>query len=252
MNKNEEFIKKFGNPIDFYGFSAIEVKKVKGSQWVSHYYIKSESVEKLDGVYDEKIYFCPLNDTSGNIERKARVAILKETYLNSNIEILQEIKPVFKNGKLDLEIDENPTIFTNEGEYTLSGETPCGFYSTFKPEFVRIVDERLIISSKTEFVLDPSHKDELKDIKYNDTLITSERISTYGKDSFRIKNGMDVKYATFSEVYEQIEKRENINSKLSKLGLNVSTVINNELTYKHLRNNDKNINNHEDTIIKTS
>lgn len=247
--KNEEFTKKFGEPIDFYGFSAIEVKKIEEGQWVSHYYIKPEPAEKLNGPTDENIYFCISNDTSGNLERKARVAILKETYLNSNIEILQEIKPVFKNGKLDLEIDKNPTIFTNEGEYTLSGETPCGFNSTFKPEFVRIVDERLIISSKTEFVLDPKHKDELKDIKYNDILITSERIATFEKDSFRIKNGMDVKYVTFSEVYEQIEKREKINSKLSKIGTNISTVINERLTYKHLREYDEYFKKDEDAFI---
>lgn len=165
-------------------------------------------------------------------------------YLNSNIEILQEIKPVFKNGKLEVEVDKNPTIFTNNGNYKLKGETRCGFYSKFKQEYVIVVDERLIISKRIENVLDPICRDELKDIKYNDTLIVAGNISRWGqKDSITVKNGLDKKYITYEKIYEKIKEREKINLELSRVGTNMSELKNNKALFDHFnkyyfKNND--------------
>lgn len=55
--KSEEFSKKFSNEIDFYGYKAIEIKKYEEGQRVSHYYIKPEIVEKLDGQYERAYIF---------------------------------------------------------------------------------------------------------------------------------------------------------------------------------------------------
>ncbi|MBE5746236.1 MAG: hypothetical protein E7359_02995 [Clostridiales bacterium] len=260
MDKAERFLKKFGEPKDLYGYEVYEIKKWEQchgsscSEQVSHYYIKSEVKTKKDFVlgYDGVLYFCPDKNVSRVRGVDARVQIYKSLYENSDIEVMQEVHPVFKNGKLEVEVDKNPTIFTSQGEYKLEGNHPYGTRSYYFPEYVEVVDERLIISGKVNAGYNDFTEFDVKEVKYGDILTSADNIHFLSGDKkFDLKNGINHSYVSIDEIYDQVVKREKVNSDLAHIGSNVSSVIIQKGYYDDAKEKlNKYENKNESTLVK--
>ena len=211
---SQKFTEKFGEPIDFYGYKAYK--------YGNCYYIKSLPIRNIENQYDTKLYFCPTGKKSGshtiNYGRGVQCAISKELYENSDIEVMQEIVPVFKDGKLAVDIEPNATIFSTHKRYKTKFSSNIGT-TTFLPEFVNIIDDRLLISERTTTELDPTTRQELVDIKFKDTLLvgkmefTGDKIINYtNRDAYTGKY-QKTEYS-LDKIYEGMEKRSELNIKL--------------------------------------